>query len=164
VRLSPLTSETRAFICNLFREEWGTIKGPLAMSQRKARSTIGLYAPNLLGYTWTTMARTIGCNAERRSQSPKPCLSSDRGLKLTLVKMKSLVIAGDYPAVNMSLLLAHTARQTNRVDLGRGPLIWEGQVQGSQGGLSRNKVAVGESAAGSPPRNLLKQFGISRSH
>ena len=35
------------------------------MSQRKARSTIGLYAPNLLGYTWTTMAWTIGCDAVR---------------------------------------------------------------------------------------------------
>ncbi len=34
----------------------GTIGGPLAMSQRKARATVGLYAPNLLGYTWTTMA------------------------------------------------------------------------------------------------------------
>ena len=121
------------------------------MSQRKARSTIGLYAPNLLGYTWTTMAWTIGCDAVRRSQSPKPCLSSDRGLKLTLVKMKSLVIAGHHPAVNMSLLLAHTARQTNRVNPERGPLIRECRVLDSQGGLSRNKVAVGESAAGSPP-------------
>ncbi len=103
------------FFCHFLHKEGGTIEGPLAMSQRKARSTIGLYAPNLLGYTWTTMAWTIGCNAERRSQSPKPCLSSDRGLKFTLVKVKSLVIAGHYPAVNMSLLLAHTARQTNRV-------------------------------------------------
>ena len=47
---------------------------------------------------------------------PKLCLSPDRGLQLTLVKMKSLVTAGDHPAVNMSLLLAHTARQTNRVN------------------------------------------------
>jgi hypothetical protein len=101
------------------------------------------------------MAWTIGCNAERRSQSPKPCLSSDRGLKFTLVKVKSLVIAGHYPAVNMSLLLAHTARQTNRVEFGRGFLFRGSQVQVSREGLSRNKVAVGESAAGSPPSNLF---------
>ena len=67
------------------------------------------------------------------------------------MKLKSLVIAGNHPAVNMSLLLAHTARQTNRVDLERGFLIREIQALGLQGGLSRNKVAVGESAAGSPP-------------
>ena len=47
---------------------------------RKVQATIGLYAPNLLGYTRATMVRTIGCNSERRSQSPKPYLSSDRGL------------------------------------------------------------------------------------
>jgi hypothetical protein len=44
---------------------------------------------------------------------PKPCLSPDRGLQLTLVKVKSLVIAFNHKAVNMSLLLAHTARHTN---------------------------------------------------
>ena len=47
---------------------------------RKVQATIGLYAPNLLGYTRATMVRTIGCDSERRSQSPKPYLSSDRGL------------------------------------------------------------------------------------
>ncbi len=46
----------------------------------------------------------------------KLCLSLDRGLQLTLVKMKSLVIAFYHKAVNMSLLLAHTARHTNRVN------------------------------------------------
>ena len=47
---------------------------------RKVQATIGLYAPNLLGYTRATMVRTIGCDSERRSQSPKPYLGSDRGL------------------------------------------------------------------------------------
>jgi len=47
---------------------------------RKVQATIGLYAPNLLGYTRATMVVTIGCNSERRSQSPKYYLSSDRGL------------------------------------------------------------------------------------
>ncbi len=83
------------------------------MSQGKARATVGLYAPNLLGYTRHTMAWTMGCDTERRELISKPCLSSNRGLKLALVKLKSLVIAGNYPAVNMSLLLAHTARHTN---------------------------------------------------
>ena len=47
---------------------------------RKVQATIGLYAPNLLGYTRATMIRTMGCNSERRSQSSKPYPSPDRGL------------------------------------------------------------------------------------
>ena len=43
---------------------------------------------------------------------PKPVRSSDRGLKLALVKLDSVVIASQNGAVNMPLLLAHTARQT----------------------------------------------------
>ena len=35
-------------------------------TRRKVRATIGLYAPNLLGYTRATMAWTMGCYAERR--------------------------------------------------------------------------------------------------
>ena len=45
----------------------------------------------------------------------KPSRSSDRGLQLALVKLERVVIAGQHPAVNMPLLLAHTARQTIRV-------------------------------------------------
>ena len=44
---------------------------------RKVWATVGLYVPNLLGYTRATMARTIGCDSERRSKSPNPCLSPD---------------------------------------------------------------------------------------
>ncbi len=47
---------------------------------RKVQATVGLYAPNLLGYTRATMVGTIGCNSERRSQSTKPYLSPNRGL------------------------------------------------------------------------------------
>ena len=43
---------------------------------------------------------------------PKPIRSSDRGLQLALVKLDSVVIASQNGAVNMPLLLAHTARQT----------------------------------------------------
>jgi hypothetical protein len=46
---------------------------------------------------------------------PKPNRSPDRGLQLALVKLERVVIAGQHPAVNMPLLLAHTARQTIRV-------------------------------------------------
>ncbi len=33
--------------------------------RRKAQATVGLYAPNLLGYTRATMVVTMGCNTER---------------------------------------------------------------------------------------------------
>ena len=49
---------------------------------------------NLQGYTRPTMRRTMGCNAVRRSQSPKPMPSSDRGLQLAPVKPESLVSEG----------------------------------------------------------------------
>jgi hypothetical protein len=69
------------------------------------------------------------------------------------MKLESVVIAFQHGAVNTSLLLAHTARQTTRVRsdeaVVRGVRIWV-----LQGGLSRNKVAVGESAAGSPPNEI----------
>ncbi len=78
------------------------------------QATVGLYAPNLLGYTRATMVRIMGYNSERRSQSSKPYLSLDRGLELALVTLESLVIVLHYGTVNMSLLLAHTARQTTR--------------------------------------------------
>src|SRR3989344_3315427 len=44
---------------------------------RKVQATVGLYAPNLLGYTRATMVGTMGCNSERRSQSSKSYPSSD---------------------------------------------------------------------------------------
>ncbi len=48
-------------------------------------------------------------------QSPKPILSSDCGLQLAHMKLESVVIVSQNGTVNMSLLLAHTARQTTRV-------------------------------------------------
>ncbi len=35
--------------------------------RRKVQATVGLYAPNLLGYTRATVVKTMGCNSERRS-------------------------------------------------------------------------------------------------
>jgi len=34
-------------------------------TRRKVQATVGLYAPNLLGYTRATMVMTMGCNTER---------------------------------------------------------------------------------------------------
>ncbi len=36
-------------------------------TRRKVQATVGLYAPNLLGYMRATMAKTMGCDFERRS-------------------------------------------------------------------------------------------------
>ncbi len=50
----------------------------------------GLYVQ---GYTHATMAGTMGCQAVRRSQSPKAGLSSDCRLQLACMKLELLVIA-----------------------------------------------------------------------
>ncbi len=34
---------------------------------RKVQATVGLYAPNPLGYTRATMVMTMGCDSEKRS-------------------------------------------------------------------------------------------------
>ncbi len=62
------------------------------VTRRKVRATVGLYAPNPLGYTRATMVGTMGCNRESGSETSKPYPSTDRGLKLTLVTPESLVI------------------------------------------------------------------------
>ena len=72
------------------------------------RATLGEYVPNALGYTRATMLHSMGCDSERRSQSPKLQLSSDRGLQLTLVTLEFVVIGFYQSPVNMSLLLALT--------------------------------------------------------
>ena len=43
------------------------IVGTALETGRKVQATVGLYAPNLLGYTRATMVKTMGCNSERRS-------------------------------------------------------------------------------------------------
>ncbi len=37
------------------------------VTRRKVQATVGLYAPNLLGYTRATMVETMGYDSERRS-------------------------------------------------------------------------------------------------
>ena len=43
------------------------LMGTAVETQRKEWATVGLYGPNLLGYTRATMAGTMGCNTERWS-------------------------------------------------------------------------------------------------
>ncbi len=43
------------------------IIGTALETGRKVQATVGLYAPNLLGYTRATMVETMGCHSERRS-------------------------------------------------------------------------------------------------
>ena len=83
---------------------------------RKVQATVGLYAPNPLGYTRATMVGTMGYDRESGSQASKPYPSSDRGLQLTLVTSESLVIRSHYLLVNMSPLLAHTAHHPIRAE------------------------------------------------
>ena len=78
------------------------------------------------------------------------------------MKLESVVIAGQHPAVNMPLLLAHTARQTTLVGSGRGLAFWRARIWVQRGGLSRNKVSVGEPADGSPPTKLKKNINRSQ--
>ena len=39
--------------------------GTALETRRKVQATVGLYVPNLLGYTRATMIMTMGCNTER---------------------------------------------------------------------------------------------------
>ena len=41
--------------------------GTALETRRKVQATVGLYAPNLLGYTRATMVETMGRDSERRS-------------------------------------------------------------------------------------------------
>ena len=43
------------------------IVGTALERERKVQATVGLYAPNPLGYTRATMVTTMGCNPERGS-------------------------------------------------------------------------------------------------
>ena len=73
----------------------------------------GLYVQ---GYTRATMAGTVGCQAARRSQSPKAGPSSDCRLQPACMKPELLVTAGQHTAVNTFPGLVHTARHTMGAD------------------------------------------------
>ena len=89
-------------------------------------------------------------------QNSKSGLSSDCRLKFAYTKSELLVMAGQNTAVNTFPGLVHTARHVMKVGNTRSP--WPNRVCGGSGrrwdwrlGRSRNKVAVPEGAAGSPP-------------
>ena len=63
-------------------------------NRRKVGMTSSHHGPYGQGYTRTTMGRTEGCDAARRSQSQKPSLSPDWSLQLDSMKAESLVTAG----------------------------------------------------------------------
>ncbi len=44
----------------------GHFVGTALETMRKVQATVGLYAPNLLGYKRAAMVRTMGCYSERR--------------------------------------------------------------------------------------------------
>ncbi len=67
----------------------------------------GLY---IQGYTHATMARTIGSEIARWSQSCKARRSSDCRLQLACMKSELLVTANQHVAVNTFPGLVHTAR------------------------------------------------------
>ena len=89
------------------------------------------------------------------SQISKSRLSSDWALQLEPMKLESLVIVDQHATVNTFPGLVHTARHTTKV--GNTRSRWPNPCGGSRRrwgwrlGRSRNKVAVPEGAAGSPP-------------
>jgi hypothetical protein len=58
--------------------------------------TSSQHDPYIRGDTHATMAGTMGRQTARWSESPKPGLSSDRGLQPAPVKSESLVTAGQH--------------------------------------------------------------------
>ena len=66
------------------------------------------------------------------------------------MNLESLVSVCQHRTENASLFLAHTARRFMGVVLVRDVFFRAHQALGLQLGRSRNKVAVGEPAAGSP--------------
>ena len=76
------------------------------------------HASYALGYRRATMVVTKRSEVVTWSKTQKDNLNSDCGLQLAHMKLESVVIAFQNSAVNKSLLLAHTARQTILVRFG----------------------------------------------
>ena len=134
----------------------GTHKGPPGLTRRKVGMTSNHHAPYVQGFTHATMAGTAGCDGASRSGSRKTGLSSDRSLQPGSVKVESLVIADQQrrgecvPGPCTHRPSSHESGQHPKPVAH--PLVGgSGRRWGSRLGLSRNKVAVPEGAAGSPP-------------
>ena len=78
------------------RVQLNDLDGLPVANRRKVGTTSSQHGPYALGDTHATMAGTAGSQAARRSQSPKPGPSSDRGLQPARVKPESLVTAGQH--------------------------------------------------------------------
>ena len=113
------------------------------------------HGPYDQGYTRATMAHTKRSDLARASGPHKVRRSPDWSLQLDSMKSESLVIVDQNATVNTFPGLVHTARQVTKVGntqsrwpnlFGGSRLRWDWRL-----GLSRNKVAVPEGAAGSPP-------------
>ena len=98
------------------------------------------HGPYVLGDTHATMAGTVGRQAARRSESPKPGPSSDRGLQPAPVKPESLVTAGQHyrgeyvPGPCTHRPSRHESRQRLKpVGQPGGFGLWEAAVEGGAG-------------------------------
>ena len=113
------------------------------------------HGPYVQGYTRATMVETKRSEAVTWSKTQKSNRSSDWSLKLDSMKLESLVIAHQHGAVNTFPGLVPTARHVMKVGNTRSQ--WPNPCGGScrrwdrRLGRSRNKVAVPEGAAGTPP-------------
>jgi len=130
----------------------GTLSRLPAQAERKEGTTSSHHGPYAQGYTRATMAHTEGSERVTVSQSRKVRLSSDRSLQLDYVKLESLVIAhqqwrGEYvPGPCTHRPSSHGSWEDLKTVTARGCLGLNQRL-----GLSRNKVAVPEGVAGTPP-------------
>jgi hypothetical protein len=130
----------------------GTLARLPTQVERKEGTTSSHHGPYAQGYTRATMGDTEGRYMVTWCQSQKVFLSSDWGLQLDLMKLESLVIAyqqwrGEYvPGPCTHRPSSHGSWVCLKMVAVRRCL---GQNQ--RLGLSRNKVAVPEGAAGTPP-------------
>ena len=110
------------------------------------------HGPYAQGYTRATMAHTECCDLVTGSQSQKERLSSDCRLQLACMKLESLVIAhqqwrGEYvPGPCTHRPSSHGSWEDLKAVTARSCLGLNQRL-----GLSRNKVAVPEGVAGTPP-------------
>ena len=130
----------------------GTLDRLPAQAVRKVGTTSSHHGPYAQGNTRATMDGTEGSQLVTVRQSLKAVLSSDRSLQLDSVKAESLVIAhqlwrGEYvPGPCTHRPSSHGSWEDLKVVATRRDLGLNQRL-----GLSRNKVAVPEGVAGTPP-------------
>ena len=118
VLLSQATSETRALSCNINPSGWWHSKGTASDKLEEGAGDGRSVCPESPGLHADYNEWYNGLRLREEKEISKTIPSSDCGLQPTHMKPESLVIACHHRAVNMSLLLAHTARQATRVGSG----------------------------------------------